>query len=303
MNRRGRPRLAVFPKAYMDSLCVTGSLSLAEWIAMAATLEVEGLEFYGGFLELKQGASWPVFRNLAREHGLEIPMLCCSPDFCHPDAGFRWAEVDKQMRWIDMTAALGGRYCRVLSGQGRPGIGVERGLDYVAEAVHECAAYAAKSGITLVLENHYKDNYWRYPEFARSLEVFLALLARINAPNFGVNYDPSNAIMAGEDPLHWLHAVSDRVVTMHASDRYLTTGTLDDLAREEIGEGYAARLAHGEIGQGLNDYDAILSELATAGFGGWISIEDGVDGLDQLHRSAAFLNKKIRAHFPAGPLQ
>ena len=291
------PRLAVFPKAYMDPLCVTGSLSLEEWISMAATLGVEGLEFYGGFLELGDRASWPFFRHLAEQHGMEIPMLCCSPDFCHPDPAFREAEVDKQRRWIDMTAALGGRYCRVLSGQGRPGIPVGRGLDYVVEAVHASLAYAAECGVTLVLENHYKDNYWRYPEFARTLEVFLALLSRIDAPNFGVNFDPSNALMAGEDPLRWLRAVRDRIVTMHASDRYLKAGTLDDLAREEIGPGYAARLAHGEIGRGLNDYDAIFSELAAAGFSGWISIEDGVEGLDQLHRSAAFLSEKIRTHF------
>jgi hypothetical protein len=51
--------------------------------------------------------------------------------------------------------------------------------------------------------------------------------------------------------------VSQRVVTMHASDRYLKEGTLEDLRKEESGAaGYAKRLSHGEIGKGLNDYDA-----------------------------------------------
>ena len=35
------------------------------------------------------------------------------------------------------------------------------------------------------------------------------------------------------------------------------------------------------IGRGLNDYDAIFRELAGVGFDGWISIEDGVDGIDE----------------------
>ena len=56
---------------------------------------------------------------------------------------------------------------------------------------------------------------------------------------------------------------------------------------------------HGEIGKGLNDYDAIFSILREAGFDGWISIEDGMDGFDQLARSAEFLRKKMHEYWPA----
>ena len=86
---------------------------------------------------------------------------------------------------------------------------------------------------------------------------------------------------------------------MHASDRYLIEGTLDDLRREEGGStGYAKRLRHGEIGKGLNDYDAIFKELKRVNFNGWISIEDGVEGMEQLERSVAFLRKKIAMYWP-----
>ena len=96
-----------------------------------------------------------------------------------------------------------------------------------------------------------------------------------------------------------LYRVSDRVVTMHASDRYLKEGTIEDLRKEEGGAmGYAKRLSHGEIGKGLNDYDAIFKELKRVGFDGWISIEDGVDGMDQLERSVAFLRKKVKEYWP-----
>ncbi len=86
---------------------------------------------------------------------------------------------------------------------------------------------------------------------------------------------------------------------MHASDRYLAEGTIEDLRKEEDSVGYAKRLRHGEIGQGMNDYDAIFSTLARVGFDGWISIEDGVDGIDQLQRSAQFLRRKIAEYWPA----
>ena len=111
------------------------------------------------------------------------------------------------------------------------------------------------------MENHYKDNYWLYPEFAQKRDVFLGIVGQIDSPWFGVNFDPSNAIVAGEDPLVLLEAVKERVVTMHASDRYLESGTLDDLKTQDGSLGYARNLKHGVIGKGLNDYDRIFSIL------------------------------------------
>jgi len=294
-----RPRLAAFPKAYMQPLCRDGSMTVAEWIDLAATLGVEGVEWYAGFLEMADEAAWPGFRARVEGHGMTIPMVCCSPDFTHPDADFRRREIAKQKRWIDMTATLGGAYCRVLSGQRRPELSLAEGVRLAADSIQECLPHAARRGVTLILENHYKDDFWLYPEFVQHTDAFCMLVDAIDHPNFGVNYDPSNAFLAGEDPLELLRRVSRRVVTMHASDRSLTEGTLDDLRREEAGaEGYARRLRHGEIGRGLNDYDAIFSELARAGFGGWISIEDGVEGIDQLRRSVAFLRRKIIEYWP-----
>lgn len=295
-----RPRLAAFPKAYMRALCRDGSMRVAEWIDLAATLGVEGVEWYAGFLEMADEAAWPRFRAAVEAHGMTIPMMCCSPDFTHPDPAFRAAEIAKQIHWIDMTATLGGSYCRVLSGQRRPELSVDEGVRLAAESIRACLPHAAAKGVTLILENHYKDDFWQYPEFAQKLEVFCALVAAIDDPHFGVNYDPSNAFLAGDDPLELLRRVAHRVVTMHASDRSLVEGTLEDLRREEGGvEGYARRLKHGEIGKGLNDYDAIFSILAGRGFRGWISIEDGVDGIDELRRSVAFLKRKIAQHWPA----
>jgi len=293
------PKLAAFPKAYMDELCVDGSMTIRQWIELAATLDIDGLEFYTGFLELADRRQWKQSRDIAADHGLTIPMLCCSPDFTHPDAAFRREQVDREKSWIDMTAELGGAYCRVLSGQRRPELTDEAGIAYAAECISACLDHAAQRGVTLILENHYKDNYWNYPEFAQSTELFCALASRIDSPHFGVNYDPSNAYLAAEDPLELLDRVKHRVVTMHASDRYLIEGTLEDLRREESnGPGYAARLRHGVIGGGLNDYDAIFQTLHDAGFDGWISIEDGVDGLEQLKQSVSFLRAKIRKHWP-----
>ena len=89
-------------------------------------------------------------------------------------------------------------------------------------------------------------------------------------------------------------------MTMHASDRYLVPGTtLEEIRQVDGTVGYPDRLRHGETGQGMNDYDAIFRILAAAGFSGWISVEDGMDGLDRLARSVAFLKRKRAEHFGA----
>lgn len=292
------PQLAAFPKMYMDDLVLTGKMSLREWIELASKLEIDGLEMYTGIRDLQDPDYWPEARRIAADHGLTMPMMCASPDFTHPDPAFRQEQVKQEKFWIEMTAALGGEYCRVLSGQRRPEVSRAAGIDYAVECIEACLPHAKAAGVTLILENHYKDNYWQFPEFAQFTDVFCDLVDRLHDPNFGVNYDPSNTILAGEDPLVLLDRVKHRVVSMHASDRYLASGTIEDLRKEEDSVGYASRLRHGEIGQGLNDYDAIFSILKDVGFDGWISIEDGVDGFDQLERSVAFLRKKISQYWP-----
>jgi sugar phosphate isomerase/epimerase len=292
------PELAAFPKAFMDPLCVTGEMSVREWIELTGKLDLDGLEFFCGFLELKKKESWADFRRMVEDQGRRIPMICCSPDFTHPDPAFRQKQVDLEKAWIDMAVELGGSYCRVLSGQRRKEVSREDGIRYAVECIEACLPHAKQCGIILNIENHYKDNYWSYPEFAQHADVFCELIDQIHDDNFGVNYDPSNTILAGEDPLALLDRVKNRVVTMHASDRSLKGGSLEDLRNEEMDSiGYAERLHHGEIGQGLNDYDAIFSTLKGVGFDGWISIEDGVNGFDELQRSAMFLRNKIKMHW------
>jgi sugar phosphate isomerase/epimerase len=223
--------------------------------------------------------------------------MCASPDFTQRDAAARRVEVERERHMIDVTARLGGKYCRVLSGQRREDVSRADGVRWTVECITSVLDTAESRGIVLNMENHYKDGYWRHPEFAQSLDVFLEIIGRIDSPWFGVNYDPSNAIVAGEDPLAVLAAVKARVVTMHASDRYLTSGTIEDLKRQDGSTGYARTLKHGVIGKGLNDYDAIFSTLRAQGFDGWVSIEDGENGMDELRESVAFLRAKMAEHF------
>lgn len=291
------PKLSVFPKCYMDDLCVTRAMTLFDWIELAGTLEVDGVEMYPGFFEsLEPDYLERVKKHLGR-HRLQAPMMCASPDFTTPDAGARQAEIEREKQMIDVTALLGGSFCRVLSGQRRQEVSRAEGVRWTVESIKSLLEHAASRKVVLNMENHYKDGYWRYPEFAQDIDIFIEIMDQIDSPWFGVNYDPSNAIIAGQEPLEVLARVKHRIVTMHASDRYLESGTVEDLKRQDGSTGYAANLKHGVIGKGLNDYDAIFSTLKDEGFDGWISIEDGENGMEELRESVRFLRAKIAEHF------
>jgi sugar phosphate isomerase/epimerase len=291
-----KPRLAAFPKCYMDELCVDRSMTVFEWIDLAATLAVDGLEFYSGFLE-DDTAFLNAVKAALEKHNLAMPMLCCSPDFTQPDPILLQSEIEREKRMIEITAFFGGRFCRVLSGQRRPELTREKGVAQVVRVLRDLLPFAEKHRVVMTMENHYKDNYWQYPEFAQKMDVFVEIVDQIDSPWFGVNYDPSNTILAGEDPLVLLERVKHRVVSMHASDRYLKSGTIEDLRKEENSVGYASRLSHGVIGKGMNDYDKIFSILHSVGFNSWISIEDGLEGMEELRESVRFLRGKIDSHF------
>ena len=101
-----------------------------------------------------------------------------------------------------------------------------------------------------------------------------------------------------DDPVEFLGRVKDRVITMHASDRYLEPGTsLPDMRQEDGTLGYPKSLCHGVVGQGLNDYDAIFKILSETGYRGWISIEDGMNGMDEMKASIEFLEEKISRYY------
>lgn len=277
-------------------------MSVDAWIELAAGFDVDGLEFYWGFTPVDDEREWERLRKKVEGQGRAIPMMCYSPDFTKPTLAERKEEIEKEKKAIRATSGLGGKFCRVLSGQRRPEVSREQGIRWAQECIAELMPFAERWGVTLILENHYKDGYWEFPEFAQKMADFLELVAGIPESEwFGVNYDPSNAIIAGDDPIALLEAVKHRVKTMHASDRYFEGGGLDDLRRMEAQPqtGYASILKHGVIGRGLNDYDKIFSILKSVNFRGWISIEDGPDpatGVQDIAESAVFLRAKMKAH-------
>jgi sugar phosphate isomerase/epimerase len=295
-------KISAFPKCYLDDIAGTRTMTVFEWIEMAKSLiNADGLEMYEGFFTSLEDDYVRQVGDAIHAAGFEMPMLCCSPNFTDPDPDERKKAIEQEAKMIHITRLLGGEkaVCRVLTGQRYPNVNREQGLQWVAECIEQLIPIAREYNIILGLENHYKDGFWKYPEFAQKMDVFLDVLNAIpEREYFGVQYDPSNAIVAGDDPIELLRAVADRVVSMHASDRYLTDGvTLEDLRQSDGTMGYSPSLKHGVTGKGLNDYDTIFQILRDVGYKGWVSIEDGMNGMGEMQESIDFLKTMRDKYF------
>src|SRR4029078_10405799 len=102
----------------------------------------------------------------------------------------------------------------------------------------------------------YKCVLCKYRKCAESTKRCLAILDAVDTPWLKAQYDPSNAVVAGEDPYALLERVLPRVAKMQASDGYLEGGSIEELRKMALDpqHGYAKFVKHGVIGQGLNDY-------------------------------------------------
>ena len=293
-------KISAFPKCYIDEIA-SGRMRVFDWIEMARGLDADGLEMYEGFFESLDDSYIDRVGEAISRAGFAMPMLCCSPDFTVPDTDRHKREIEREAQMIGITRRLGGRgaVCRVLSGQRYPEVSWEQGRDSVVHAIQQLLPVAREHDVVLGMENHYKDGFWKYPEFAQKMDRFTAIIDAISdRENFGVQYDPSNAIVAGDDPIQLLRRIADRVVSMHASDRYLAEGaTLDDMRQSDGTLGYPAGLRHGVTGKGLNDYDEIFRILSERGYQGWVSIEDGMNGMDEMRESLEFLRKMSARYF------
>jgi sugar phosphate isomerase/epimerase len=293
-------KLSAFPKCYLEDIAA-GRMSLFDWIRMARQLDADGLELYSGFLTSLDESYLGRVSDTIHSAGFAMPMFCCSPDFTAPDCDARKREVDRQIDMIRTARRLGGpgTVCRVLSGQRYPEVTWEQGRDCVLEAFDAVLPIAKEYDVVLGMENHYKDGFWKYPEFAQKMDRFLEIVDSVaDHEHFGVQYDPSNAIVAGDDPIELLQKIGSRVVSMHASDRYLAEGTTFEELRQSDGTlGYSPNLRHGVTGKGLNDYDRIFQILAAHGYEGWVSIEDGMNGMDEMAESLAFLRRMSDRYF------
>jgi len=273
------PGLSWIPVRLFDKI-LKGELLLKDWLKSANRFGLSGVEIYHALLPNDSEGLISVNDTL-KELNLEVSLLTCSPDFSHPDINERKKQLENMKSKVKVAQDIKAFGVRVTTGMRHPEVKEEDGISWVVENVVALAEYGQSQGIAICLENHYRDKYqWKYPDFACHTETFLKIFECLKNTPVMINFDASNQLMNGEDPLIILRKVKDKVASIHASDRL------------------SGEYQHTVIGEGDVDYDAIFRVLKDTGFNGWISIEDGNPyGDEGFKRSLAFLREKVKKYW------
>jgi sugar phosphate isomerase/epimerase len=117
----------------------------------ARALRVRGAELQDIHFPETRPSYLAVLRRAAGDLGLTLIGIGVHNDFGRAETTWRQSEIVKVKQWVEVAAEIGAGHVRVFGGHPEGPLR-ERWPDMIA-ALREAAAYAARAGVRLVLEN------------------------------------------------------------------------------------------------------------------------------------------------------
>jgi sugar phosphate isomerase/epimerase len=275
----GHELYGCMPIFYYRQMLVEHTMTVFDWIKIARTLPIAGTELHHRILPGSSPRDLEPLRAALADAGLRVSQVTTTPDFTHPDADVRAAQLSETIGALEAAANIGATCLRVTAGQRYPGVGRADGVGWVVDNFRRLLDRAAGHNVLIAYENHNTAFFAAAPDFSQRADVFLEIVGKMRGEGLRINYDTGNHVVIGEDPLTVLAEVADLVIHTHCSDR---VRPLDN--------------THAAAGEGIVDFPRIFRTLHGAGFHGWLSVEyNGADGLEGLRRALAFVRETWEA--------
>jgi sugar phosphate isomerase/epimerase len=267
-------RLSCLPVSFYPDLAA-GRMTLADWFRTAARLGLDGADVSVAHVASRRPVDLQRLAQQAEEAGVDVPMLATYTDFTHPDPVYRAKQVDELRAWIEAADRLHVTFLRVTAGQARPHVEEPDGIGWAVDGLTACLSEARDAGIRLLYENHTRGSIWQWNDFTHPAARFLDVVSRTRGTGLEVLFDTANNLVLGDDPVLVLEAVIDRLGAVH----------LSDIARR--GE-YGPTV----IGSGVAPLRPLVERIRSAGFDGWISVEEASrTGEDGFRRAVEFADR------------
>ncbi len=242
---------------------------ISEAVGIAAEIGYEGMEVFGVEGHLPPDVSDQTVADLAgqfRNVGMECVTLCtCVGQFSQKSDDECLEEVEAFRRYLEIAEELECDMIRVQPG-GPPKPSAAR-EDHWARAAHYlqvCCDLALSRDIGVVMENNFG--------LCATVDSTLEMIARVDRPNLGINYDPGNLYRL--DRYYGVEALArfgDLVWNVQVKDCY----------RDETTDDYQLLLGEGEV-----DYATIFAWLIETDYDGCVSAESQKEPTDELSAAA-----------------
>jgi sugar phosphate isomerase/epimerase len=249
-------KLSCLPVSFFGDI-TSGKMSVAQWARIGAELGLDAIDLSILFVPDRTLASAARLRRQIEAEGMRVSMVTTYPDFTHPDRAQRAKELALEQDAIAVAAEVGAELVRVTDGQAHPETGLQEGVEWAIEGLTRLVESTSSSGVTLAFENHAKPGVWSYTDFSQTPEVFLRIVAGTAPCGLRINFDAGNASAFAADPLALLRQVLPRVVSIHASDTACK-----------------GELRHVLLGTGVTPYHELFKCFKSAGWDGWICMEE-----------------------------
>jgi sugar phosphate isomerase/epimerase len=250
-------------------------MSIREWAQQGAEVGLDGIDLSILFLKNKHQDYIAKVREDIEEAGMRVAMVTTYPDFTHPDKNERERELSRLKENIIAATNLGADLVRVTAGQAHPAVKRKDGINWAVDGLTRAVEFARDHPVTLAYENHAKPGAWQYIDFSHPTDIFLSIVEQTERAGLRVNWDTANVIAYGEDPIPPLRKVVDRVVSVHAADTS-TRGELKPVL----------------LGTGLVPFREMFEIIHSAGFDGWICMEEAsFTGKAGVRNAAEFIRR------------
>ncbi|GAB3035039.1 hypothetical protein GCM10027185_41310 [Spirosoma pulveris] len=200
---------------------MNGQMTLEQVLAFCADLGFDAVDptgyYFPKYPALPDDSYVYQIKRKAFRMGLDISGTGVRNDFTLPDANRRKGEIELVKKWTGVAARLGAPVIRIFSGTGKElptGYNRDAVTARVVEAIRECADYAAKQGVMIVLQNH--------ADFIETADHVLDIVQRVNSEWLAVNLDIGSFKIG--DPYEQIARVAPYAATWQLKENLFVNG-------------------------------------------------------------------------------
>lgn len=246
-------RLAFYTYSYTDRL----NMAIPECLERIAARGYSGIDISGTHGKSDDPKSFDadrrrLTRRTAERLGLRVEAVVTHATLTSTLFDSKRKPLDLK-RTIDLAVDVGAEVVTFHMGGYRENVPRRRVWRQSVEAIQGAADYGARRHVELAV-----DGIW-FDWIVDSPDKLARLFDDVQAPNFGVNFDPCYLTLMGIDPVGFAGRFREGLVHAHLKDHQLQAG------RGEGGRRYP-EWEHRMPGMGELDYVAVLKGLAGSGF-------------------------------------